>query len=73
MLLAVAQVNPQRMRQMRCARIQAAQQNVETFVQRGVRCVRRIRFEIFQGIEQLHAARHHRVVLHALVVVVDLL
>ena len=53
--------------------IQHTQQNRNTFRQHSVIACAAVRFKVFQSIEQLHATRDHRVVLHALVVVTHLL
>ncbi|EWS65361.1 hypothetical protein Y695_01389 [Hydrogenophaga sp. T4] len=58
---------------MRRGGVDAAQQHAEAFGQCGVVTDRAVTLEIVEGIEHLHRARDHRVVLHALVVVVHLL
>jgi len=68
----VAQLGPQRMRDVRGGRIQAAQQNGKTFHQRDLGTGTVERLEVFQRIDHFHGARHHGVVLHPLVVVVHL-
>jgi hypothetical protein len=58
---------------MRGDRVQRTQQDAETFMLRpGITGVG-IGLEVFQRVEHLHRARDDGVVLHALVVVVDLL
>ncbi len=52
--------------------LEQAQQDAEGFAQGG-RIGRTRGLETLRGVEQLHGARNHGVVLHALVVVVDLL
>ncbi len=72
-LVGIAQVRPQRVGQMGRGRVQAAQQDAKTFNQRDLRSGAIHRLEVFQRVDHLHGARHHGVVLHALVVVVHLL
>ena len=53
--------------------IQHTQQNRDTFRQHSAIARTVVTLKVFQSIEQLHATRDHRVVLHALVVVTHLL
>ena len=57
----------------RAGGVKHAQQNRHAFTQHHLIAWAVIGFEVFQGIEQLHATRHHGVVLHAVIVVADLL
>ena len=68
----IAQTLPQAVRDVRCGRVQAAQQNAKAFNQRHLRTRRVGGLEVFERIDHLHRARHHGVVLHALVVVIHL-
>src|SRR5665647_185268 len=61
------------MRDMRRGRIKATQKNTETLDHGDLSPGRICCFEVFQRVNHFHRARDHRVVLHALIVVIHLL
>ena len=58
---------------MRGDRVERAKENRDGLAKRPGAVVRFVRLEAFDGVEHLHAGRHHGVVLHATVVVLGLL
>ena len=69
----IPQALPQRVGNVRRGWIEAAQQDAEALGLCNRATGRVHRLEVIKRIDHLHGARHHGVVLHALVVVVDLL